>query len=524
MKVALICADDDSWALGMRSISAVLKKAGHRTRMIFTSSASSARNGDELESIGDLAEHSELIGVSSMSRSSGKAKAIISALKPLQKPIVWGGMHPTLYPEDCVAHPDLICRGEGEEFMLELVDRLASGGDFRDLRNGGYKENGRIILNDIRPLIANLDDLPMYDFSFDDEFRLNSQREFQTHPATSPSSSILFSGSRGCVCHCHYCSNSQLKLLYEGKGRYVRKMSINRFVESAQACREKFPHAKYFHFTDEDFFARPLDDFRQFVEIYPAKVGLPFECMASPQQITEEKMALLVKSGMWRIDVGVESGSDRVKKEVYNRPISNEIVLRSASIIRRYPQILAFYFVIIGNPYEGRKDLQGTIGLLKSLPPPFFLQAYNLVFIPGTILFNRACKDGIIDGMEDSGYDIDFLAGLDYRNHNWKRNNLYLNGLIFLMAGKSTPRRMGFLPRALFPVLTHPRVIDFNDRHQAMIKASIDIARGGVTVRRKGAKLIIKVLKDPRSIYKLRAIRRKIMAATSNREISGNPF
>jgi hypothetical protein len=56
-----------------------------------------------------------------------------------------------------------------------------------------------------------------------------------------------------------------------------------------------------------------------------------------------------------------------------------------------------------------------------------------------------------------------------------------------------------------------------------MIKASIDIARGGVTVRRKGAKLIIRLLKDPRSIYKLRAIRYKIMAGRSNREKTGSP-
>lgn len=74
-------------------------------------------------------------------------------------------------------------------------------------------------------------------------------------------------------------------------------MSIPRFVEVAGASRERFPRAKYFYFTDEDFFARPVDDLKEFAELYPAKVGLPFECMAPPQQITEKKCRSFLKRG-----------------------------------------------------------------------------------------------------------------------------------------------------------------------------------------------------------------------------------
>jgi len=504
MNITLICTDDDNWALGLRSISSALKEAGHRTRLVFTNTGNGFFRGHGLENIKSLSENSDLIGISSMSRSSKKAKAIINALKPIRKLIVWGGMHPTLYPEDCVGHADMICRGEGEEFMVELAERLSSGREPQDIRNGAYKKNGRMILNELRPLIGDLDRLPIVDFTFADEFQVDGQATIQPHPPTSLSSSILLSGSRGCIYHCHYCSNSQLKTLYTDKGRWARKMSISRFVEAARTCREKFPCAKYFHFTDEDFFARSLNDFKEFATIYPEKVGLPFECMASPQQITDEKMALLTKTGLWRINVGVESGSDRVKKEIFNRPISNEIVLRSAAIVNRYPQVVTYYFFIIGNPYENRIDLLATIDLLRCLPPPYFLRVYNLVFIPGTILYKKACQDGIIAGLEDSGFELDFMAGLEYKNHTWKNSNLYLNGLIFLMAGKSTPRRLGLLPRILISVLSHPSLIDFNNRHQAMSKAMIALAQGWIRMRRNGARLASKIIKNPMSIYNLK--------------------
>jgi anaerobic magnesium-protoporphyrin IX monomethyl ester cyclase len=509
MHITLICADDDRWALGMRSISAALKDAGHSTRMIFPCSARWPLDSSILERVASLSMQSGLVGISSMSRGSKNAKTILEALTSLGKVVVWGGMHPTLFPQDCAGHAHLICRGEGEGFMIELAERLASGTDYGDIPNGGYLENGNLVLNELRPLIADLDKLPMVDFVASDEYSFDSRGEIRQSDSLRRSSSVLFTGSRGCLYTCHYCSNAQLKTLFAGKGRYARKMSVAKFIDSAMLCREIFPQARYFYFTDEDFAARPIDEFREFAENYPKKVGVPFECMASPQQITEEKMALLASAGMWRIDVGVESGSDRVKKEVLNRPVSNAVVMRAASIINQHPQLIAYYFFIIGNPYEKREDLLGTIGLIASLPFPCFIRTYNLVFIPGTHLFERACREGIIGGIEDSAFEIDFLSGFDYRSHAWKRSNLYLNGLISLMTGKCKRRRIGFLPRFLLPALIRPRWIDFNDRHSLISKAIIVTARGGLTLRRRVYEIVSRTLRKPGSLYDLKSLFRR---------------
>jgi len=285
-------------------------------------------------------------------------------------------------------------------------------------------------------------------------------------------------------------------------------MSVSAFIEAANECRRRFPRAKYIYFTDEDFLDRPIEEIREFAEAYPAKGGLPFECMASPLQVTEEKMALMDKAGMWRIDIGVETGSDNTRRHIFNRPGDNETVLRAAAAINHHPRIVAYYFIIIGNPYESRQDLLETIGLLQRLPMPFFLRAYSLVFIPGTHLFHRACQDGIILGIEDSGHELDFAAGLGHRTHAWKRHNLYLNGLVFLMFGKATPFRIGALPRKLIPLLTAPRVIDFCDRFKFIGYLIGDFVEISLVARRAVIEAISSLLKDRRIAYNPKLLRK----------------
>jgi len=220
-------------------------------------------------------------------------------------------------------------------------------------------------------------------------------------------------------------------------------------------------------------------------------------------------MALMVKAGMWRIDVGVESGSDKIKRQIFNRPVDNEAVLKAANIINKHPRVIAYYFFIIGNPYEQRQDLLQTIDILKKLPSPYFLRTYNLVFIPGTHLFNRACRDGIIKGIEDSGFEIDFISGLDLNGHEWKKCNLYLNSLISLMTGKSTKYRIGFLPKNIIPVLTAPSLVDFCDRHIIIGKSLVGLGKTFIKIRRIGLRLVTNVLKDSKIAYDIKFLLKK---------------
>ncbi len=214
MHITLISADDEIWASGMRSISSTLRRAGHQTTMIFAGSFVTSVNESVIEGIISLAADSEIIEISSMSRGSTRAKARLKGLRPLGKLLVWGGMHPTLYPEDCAPHADIVCRGEGEEFMLDLAERVAFGRDLADIRNGVYLRDGRLVLNELRPLIPVLDTIPFPDFAFQNEYHLDRCGSFVPNAGMKEEERILFSGSRGCNNSCAYCSNSQLKAIY----------------------------------------------------------------------------------------------------------------------------------------------------------------------------------------------------------------------------------------------------------------------------------------------------------------------
>ncbi len=520
MKVALICTDNEPLGLGMRSISAVLKEQGYPARLIFMETEAKTYTPAELQAAAQLVSDAGVVGFSCMAQGSTKAKQILEYLRPLNKLTVWGGVHACLDPEDCAKWASLVCRGEGEGLIVELVERLMRGEDWQDMQNAAYLQDGRMVMNELRPLIANLDELPLPDFSFDDEHHLTPQ-------GLSPVSNlsyvennlqIAFTSSRGCAFYCTYCCNIKLKNLYQGKEHYVRRMSVGRLVDHSRHLKQIFPNAKYFYFIDEDFAARPLKELVELADTFPKMVGLPFECLAHPARITEQKLDLLVKAGLFRIRLGLETGSERTKKEIYNRHASNEAVIRAANIISKSGHVAPVYFFIIANPYEQGEDLLATLRLIEALPAGSLMQAFELTFFPGSLLYDRAIADGYISGRHDSGYDLNFYGGLHYGEYPWKKNNLYLNGLLFLAAGVCSRAWIGSLPRFLFEALISERAIRFNEKHLSPIKFFIRLKATLWYLRDLIGRLIKKVVKDPVALYNPRLYLRKLFQTNASSE------
>jgi radical SAM superfamily enzyme YgiQ (UPF0313 family) len=475
-----------------------------------------------LDDIASLTRHADLIGVSCLARGSVKATQLIASLRSQEKLIVWGGVHASLTPAECADWADVVCRGEGEGMMLELVERLEQGRDWRDVENVAFRENGALRLNSVRPPIRDLDQLPYPDFTFENEYHLTRKGLVQvsTLPEVGDGGRIIYNSSRGCAFDCTYCCNTKLKALYSRHGRYVRRMSVSRLIEHAQNLRKTFPMGKYFYFIDEDFAARPVGELVQLSEELPQKVGLPFQCLAHPARITQEKMDLLVKAGLCRIELGIESGSERTRREIYDRHVSNEVVMRAARAISACPQVLPTYLVITANPYEEREDLTATVRLIAELPYGSQVVIYNLVFFPGSALYERAIADRLIEGFHDCAYELDFLAGLNYEQHFWKKKNLYLNGLIFLMHGHCTRHRIGILPRSLISGLLAPSRIEFNENHPSAIRIMIAIKLLLNRVRRWGARWLKRIV-SPAVVYNLVYHVRMKLSATHKPETTG---
>lgn len=515
MKIALISTDADLWGFGVRILSAGLRAAGHTTQLLLLPSESPQYLSPVLEEIEAQTSTADLVGISCFSRGATRARQVAIRLQQRGKPVIWGGLHASLNPEDCSRSADMVCRGEGEETILEVADFLQRGQDWRHIRNLAYTANGRFSMNPLRPPVADLNQLPVPDFHNFEEFHLNRKLILESVNPANPraAAQALSIGSRGCAFHCTYCCNRQIKDLYAGNGRYIRKMSPAKYVEQIETLhKHSLRNATDFFLVDEDFFMRTPDELREFSALYKQRIGIPFECMASPPRVTEEKLACLTEAGLWRIRIGIESGSERTKRVTFERPISNAAVLQASSVINRHRNVVPAYFLINGNPYEQQEDLLETLRLMAQLPFPYYAQVFSLVFFPGSSLYQKAVADGVINGVEDSGAELHYRDGFQYRQHAWKKKNLYLNVLIFLMEGKASKHRLGLLPRFLLPFLIRPGVIRMVEAKPFVSRWLVAVKTAILSVRRIGGALLKRIMADPAGVYDVPRYMRNLIA------------
>ena len=175
MKLALLCAED--FSLSVACLSAFLKKNGHEVRVIFDpkqfgKAYANNKYLSELFSrrsliLSCLKEFSpDLIGFSVFTSNYQWALGLAGEIKKsMDVPIIFGGIHATLVPEVVIeeAAVDMVCVGEGEEPLLELLRRLKDKNKDYSIRNIWFKESARVIRNEIRPLTQDLDSLPFPD-------------------------------------------------------------------------------------------------------------------------------------------------------------------------------------------------------------------------------------------------------------------------------------------------------------------------------------------------------------------------
>ncbi|MBI5238703.1 MAG: B12-binding domain-containing radical SAM protein [Deltaproteobacteria bacterium] len=471
MKITLISPYPDITSFGLRTICAFLKKHGHRTRMIFIPDP----YGDDLmygvrryedrilDQAAALCMDSDLIGITLMTNFFDGAVEITNKLKSVTRAfVVWGGVHPTIRPEESLKYADAVCVGEGEEALLELADKLSAGADHTNTGNMWFKVNGRIIKNRIRPLVKNLDTYPLPDYSLDDHHILfdgsirplteEITRKFLERGTVShylKKTGYQTMTGRGCPHQCTYCINDAIKTLYEGAS-YLRWRSASHVIEELLWVKKNMPYVGFIWISDDAFFARNQKGIEEFCREYKEKIGLPFSCLASPLTISEEKMKALVGAGLIYIQMGIQTGSAKIQ-ELFNRKrMSNDRVMTAIRIINKYKRKMfpPNYDFILDVPYETDSDVIESLKLIADIPKPFHLQPFALVLYPGTKLHEMAAKDGLI---KDEKKDI-------YAKSYTMREPNYLNLLLTLSRGGKFP---GPLLRLL---VSHPVVGALNSR------------------------------------------------------------
>ncbi len=266
--------------LNILYISAAVKAAGHAS-LLFEITPYRKRPlwGDPYRVMRQAFERAlasfqpDVVGFSVMSVNLKIALILAASVKRLRPEalVLFGGIHPTIAPEDTIREDavDAICIGEGEESLTQLLAALDGGRDHTALPGLWVKSDGRVFRNPVRPLVQAVDGLP-----FPDRDALPAER------LQAELYGINILASRGCPFPCAYCQNEFLMDLYRGQGPFVRYRSLdNVFAEIDEVIRKYRPSR--LSFSDESFTlnARRLEEF---CREYPKKYSLPFLCQTRP--------------------------------------------------------------------------------------------------------------------------------------------------------------------------------------------------------------------------------------------------
>ena len=434
----------DISALGTRYLSSYLKAHGIVVKTLFLCKAfGESEPSEELEQIRDFIhkESPDFIGCSLMSNHFFRSRKVTQYIKQhFQIPVIWGGAHPTLEPEASLEWADMVCIGEGEEAMLELLSLYEHHRDYTSIP-GIWSRNGkRLIQNPPRSLQENLDIFPFPDYQFGDQYVIHqgNLKPFddalyrQYFPASSGQHRVI--ATRGCPHACSYCCNSAFRKMCEG--RYLRRRSVENFIQEMEEVKRQFPYVKLFKIMDDSFIMGKQAWMEEFAEKYTDRIGVPFYCLLSPTSVTKEKLDVLVDAGLRLTQIGLQSGSDRVNREIYKRRMTQEQFLEAANTVAQFqPKLQVVFDVICDNPYETDEDRAETVRTLAQIPKPFNLGLFSLAFYPHTALYDRAVADGIIPERGD-----EYIRKQFHQIHN-----TYLNKLIRLTPKLSGKQILWFL-------------------------------------------------------------------------------
>jgi anaerobic magnesium-protoporphyrin IX monomethyl ester cyclase len=382
---------------GIAYVSALLKQHGHQTELLVVSHFGDKDNSSIVhrkveefrpDMIGFYAVATEFAYVESMAR-------LIRSIAPKSYLLV-GGPHATLRPDEAIAGPfDAVCIGEGELPALELASQLARGQTPSNIQNLWLRRGSEVQKNPTRPFLQDLNGLPLPDRA--------PWLQFVQHPVSRPS---LLLG-RGCPFQCTYCSNHALKKL--ASGRYVRMRSADSIIAEIVDLRNwyRFPEPPEIYLEVETFALDmdwTLDLCHRLHEqnghlAEPLRYGVNLRVFHNLQ--TERLMAAMAEANFTFVNVGLEAGSERVRREVLHRDYSNEDIIRTVMAARRHG-LRVNLFNMIGLPGETCAEHLETVRMNRLCQPD--LHHTGIFFpYPGTDLYHRCKEMGLpVDSLDTS--------------------------------------------------------------------------------------------------------------------------
>ncbi len=386
-----------------------------------------------------VTEDTICIGISTMTGSQiyfalMMAKEARKITQKWRTPLVWGGHHPTLLPEQTLENEfvDIVVIGEGDETFLELVTALGRKQPLEGVRGIAFRNIKQIIRTKERPLmdINNLLPVPwdlinVEDYIMPDNYFLKD----------SPRTLDIGQTSRGCPNKCGFCATSGI---FHNKWR---AMTVERSLQAILEPVEKFNLTGVW-IRDDGFYVKNSRVFEICEHILRSRNKISWYTMGSGvndfNQASEEQLHLLKRSGAKIMKFGAESGSNRIL-DLVNKGFHVEDVIR-VNLRCKQHNIIPAYSFIIGLPMETFAEINQTLDFafrLQKDNPSARLEAFPIYTpYPATPMWNMAIQMGVrapgrLEDWTDWTMDEYDIKG---RKLPWfnKRERIWLGNISFM--------------------------------------------------------------------------------------------
>jgi radical SAM superfamily enzyme YgiQ (UPF0313 family) len=309
---------------------------------------------------------------------------------------------------------DILVMSEGEETISKLTRLIIDNSnvpELKDILGITYRDvKNKIVSAPPRPLIPNLDNIPFP--NRDSMFTLDAYGNVKYMHECSD---ILT--SRGCPYPCTFCC------AYEAWGsRKPRFRSVNNIISELKYLITTF-NQEFFTFWDDLFTANKARTTELCEKIIQDKLNIKWICITRLNSLDSELLNIMRKAGCIEVQIGIESGSDRVLKYI-KKGITLELIHEKVSLIKK-SGIAWRIFLIIGFPSETKKEIYDTLNLISEIKPTSVDLSIFCPY-PGTDLYYELKEKGALGS--------DFMKSdmwYPYNNYTGTMSNEEFRGIAF---------------------------------------------------------------------------------------------
>jgi anaerobic magnesium-protoporphyrin IX monomethyl ester cyclase len=381
--------------LGVLHVSSLLLEKGYEVVII------DSNMGETFEDKGIEINDIVCIGISAMTGYQIKDGLFFAEFIRNQNsniPIVWGGIHVSLMPEQSLENDlvDIVVLGQGEETFCNLVDNIIKEAPLEEVKGIYFRKNGVIIKNNKRPFVApdKFPPAPYYLLDIPKYFSETEKKELRSSDAFLGKEErfIYYCSSIGCPFRCRFCASSK-----QTDGRWVG-FSAERVLNDIEKLIRDYQITSL-QFCDAEFFINKKRALKIAQGFINRKFNIRWKAQVRADtfdSLSDEDILILKNSGYIHVEIGVESGSARML-EYINKKITVDMVIRCAEKIAKH-NLLSSFCLVFGFPTETKTDIHETFKLaskLKELLPTTLLPTYFFDPYPGVPLYFDSIEHGM---------------------------------------------------------------------------------------------------------------------------------